>query len=91
MKYVLYNYYPILYIHQQGDHLVLDTLIKAGINLNHANNAGYTPLMAAASQVNDDDDDVYLGYYNGKMVSNKLPCIHVLRKTHKLVQEDATT
>jgi hypothetical protein len=31
-----------------------------------------------------DDDDVYLGYYSGKMVSYKLPCLHVLRKTHKL-------
>jgi hypothetical protein len=31
----------------------------------------------------DDDDDVYLGYYSGKMVSYKLPCLHVLRKTHK--------
>jgi hypothetical protein len=29
------------------------------------------------------DDDVYLGYYSGKMVSYKLPCLYVLRKTHK--------
>jgi hypothetical protein len=28
-------------------------------------------------------DDVYLGYYSGKIVSYKLPCLHVLRKTHK--------
>jgi hypothetical protein len=32
----------------------------------------------------EDDDDVYLGYYSGKLVSYKLPCLHVLRKTHKL-------
>jgi hypothetical protein len=33
--------------------------------------------------VYDDDDDVYLGYYRGKMVSYKPPCLHFPRKTHK--------
>jgi hypothetical protein len=34
--------------------------------------------------ISTDDDDVYLGYHSGKMISYKLPCLHVLRKTRKL-------
>jgi hypothetical protein len=33
----------------------------------------------------DDDDDVYLKYYSGKGFHINY-CLHVLRKTHKLVQ-----
>jgi hypothetical protein len=33
-----------------------------------------------------DDDDVYLEYYCGKWFHINYSCLHVLRKTHKLVQ-----
>jgi hypothetical protein len=33
-----------------------------------------------------DDDDVYLEYYSGKGFHINYSCLHVLRKTHKLVQ-----
>jgi hypothetical protein len=33
-----------------------------------------------------DDDDVYLEYYSGKGLHINYSCLHVLRKTHKLVQ-----
>jgi hypothetical protein len=32
------------------------------------------------------DDDVYLEYYSGKGFHINYSCLHVLRKTHKLVQ-----
>jgi hypothetical protein len=34
----------------------------------------------------DDNDDVYLEYYAGKGFHINHSCLHVLRKTHKLVQ-----
>jgi len=33
-----------------------------------------------------DDDDVFLEYYSGKGFHLNYSCLHVLRKTHKLVQ-----
>jgi hypothetical protein len=33
-----------------------------------------------------DDDDVYLEYYSGKRFHINYSCLHVLRKTHKIVQ-----
>jgi hypothetical protein len=33
-----------------------------------------------------DDNDVYLEYYSGKGFHINYSCLHVLRKTHKLVQ-----
>mmetsp|Transcript_1121 Transcript_1121/g.1264 ORF Transcript_1121/g.1264 Transcript_1121/m.1264 type:complete len:85 (+) Transcript_1121:412-666(+) len=47
---------------------------KTRSNLNHT--LQYLPF----------DDDVYLGYYSGKVVSYKLPCLHVRCMTHKLSQ-----
>jgi hypothetical protein len=38
------------------------------------------------SSLYDDDDDVYLEYYSGKGFHINYSCLHVLRKTHKLVQ-----
>jgi hypothetical protein len=35
----------------------------------------------------DDDDDVYLKHYSGKGFHLKYSCLHVLRKTDKLVQD----
>jgi hypothetical protein len=32
------------------------------------------------------DDDVYLEYYSGKGFHMNYSCLHVLRRTHKLVQ-----
>jgi hypothetical protein len=34
----------------------------------------------------DDGDDIYLEYYSGKRFHINYSCLHVLRKTHKLVQ-----
>jgi hypothetical protein len=33
------------------------------------------------------DDDGYLEYYSGKRFHINYSCLHVLRKTHKLVQQ----
>jgi hypothetical protein len=35
---------------------------------------------------NTSDDDVYLEYYSGEGFHINYSCVHVLRKTHKLVQ-----
>jgi hypothetical protein len=34
-----------------------------------------------------DDDDVYLEYYSGEGFQINYSCLHVLRKTHRLVQK----
>jgi hypothetical protein len=43
-------------------------------------------LTAQAIRLDSDDDDVYLEYYSGKGFHINYSCLHVLRKTHELVQ-----
>jgi hypothetical protein len=43
-------------------------------------------ILTIPTMANDDDDDVYLEYYSGKGFHMNYSCLHVLRKTRKLVQ-----
>jgi hypothetical protein len=53
--------------------------LNPGLSAYQNDQGKYFSILYSYDDDDDDDDDVYLGYYSGKMVSYKLPCLHVLR------------
>jgi hypothetical protein len=68
-------------------YICMDTGMNLCIRYNIENKilkqASYSPL---AYLIFADNDDVYLEYYSGKWFHINYSCLHVLHKTHKLVQ-----